>query len=92
MNAAEIITVQDYKQKRYNENKKTKAARYSARILEIYVFCWKIQQRASGPGENAAGVMVEGKAQLEHSSHIVKVDVEAYTSQRLHCNTYSDVK
>ena len=26
-------------------------------ILKIYAFCWKIQQRASGPGESAAGVM-----------------------------------
>ena len=60
----------NYTSQRYNENKKTKAARYSARILEIYAFCWKIQQRASGPGENAAGVLVEGKA---HSSWSIVV-------------------
>ena len=26
-------------------------------IFKIYAFCWKIQQRALGPGESAAGVM-----------------------------------
>ena len=24
--------------------------------VNIYAFCWKIQQRASGPGDSAAGV------------------------------------
>ena len=69
-------------------------------ILKIYTFCQQIQQRASGPGESAAGVtlstyentpksyhisplivaatlVVQGRAQLEHSSHIVKVLVKA---------------
>ena len=62
-------------------------------ILKIYAFCWKIQQRALGPGESAAGVTYLSEniheklphlsqkcccnLELEHSRHIVKVDVEA---------------
>ena len=38
--------------------KKPKGERKSAqlRILNIYAFCLKLQQRASGPGESTAGV------------------------------------
>ena len=76
---------------RYNENiKRPKPQDTQLCILKIYAFCWKTQQRASGPGEIAVGVtqylslrtqpknlVVQGRAQLEHSSHIVKVVVEA---------------
>ena len=45
---------------RYNttqkKTQKAKAERKSARGLKNYAFCQKIQQRASGPGESAAGV------------------------------------
>ena len=49
-------------------------------------FCRKIQQRTLGPGESAAGVsleihsknlVIQGRAQLEHNSHIVKVGAKA---------------
>ena len=74
---------------RYNDNiKRPKPHDTQLGILEIYTFCLKIQQRASGPGESVGGVMqyvyentpknlvVQGKVQLEHSSHIVKVGVK----------------
>ena len=42
---------------RYNENiKRPKLKENQLGILKIYVFCQKIQQRASGPGESTAGV------------------------------------
>ena len=60
-------------------------------ILKNYAFYRKIQQRASGLAESTAGVMyedrsenlpqlylmVQGRAVLEHSSHIVKGGAEA---------------
>ena len=58
-------------------------------IFKIYAFCQKIQQRHSGAGESTAGVtynvfknkrkklVVQGRVQLQHSSHIVKVGAEA---------------
>ena len=42
---------------RYNENiKRPKPQDTQLCILKIYAFCWKTQQRASGPGEIAVGV------------------------------------
>ena len=59
-------------------------------ILKIYAFSQRIQQKASGPGESTAWVaasssqkllqlylVVQERTQLEHSSHIAKVGVEA---------------
>ena len=41
----------------YNDNiRRPKAQNIPLGILKIYTFYWKIQQRASGPGENTAGV------------------------------------
>ena len=42
---------------RYNDNIRPKPQDTQLGILKIYAFCWKIQQRASGPGEGAAGIM-----------------------------------
>ena len=42
---------------RYNGNtKKSKLKDTQLGISKIYAFCWKIQQRAPGPGESTAGV------------------------------------
>ena len=42
---------------RYNDNtKRSKLMENQLGILIIYVFCWKIQQRASGQVESAIGV------------------------------------
>ena len=42
---------------RYNDNiKRPKLQDTQLGILKIYVFCQKIQQRVSGPGESAGGV------------------------------------
>ena len=42
---------------RYNDNKKRpKPKENQLGILKVYTFCWKIQQRASIPSENVAGV------------------------------------
>ena len=44
---------------RYNYNtKRLKLKENQQMILKIYVFCQLIQQRASGPGESAAGVSI----------------------------------
>ena len=41
----------------YNDNiKSPKPQDILLRILKIYAFYWKIQQRAEGPGESTAGV------------------------------------
>ena len=63
---------------RYSENiKRPKPQDTQLGILKIYAFCWKIQQRASGPGKSTAGIMwsvfentpkklvVQGRMQLE---------------------------
>ena len=43
---------------RYNDNTiRPKPKQNEPGILKIYRFCQKIQQKASGPGESAAGVM-----------------------------------
>ena len=70
----------------YNYNiKRSKLQDIQLGILKVYAFCWKIQQRALGPGESAEGftvkntpknLVVQGRVQLEHSSHIVKVSVK----------------
>ena len=75
---------------RYNDSiKRQKLQDSQLGILKIYAFCRKIQQRAFCPGESAIGVtyyvfentpknlMVQGKVQLEHNSHIIKVVVKA---------------
>ena len=75
---------------KYNDNmKRPQSYDTQLGILKIYAFCQKIQQSASGPEESAAGVtqylfektpkivVVQGRVQLEHSSHIVNVGVEA---------------
>ena len=75
----------------HNDNiKKAKAARYSIRDLKN--LCILLENSAEGLGsrkedcwsyvayafENTTkNVVVEGKVQLEHSSHIVKVGVKA---------------
>ena len=41
----------------YNDNiKRVKLQDIPLRVLKIYAFYQKIQQRTSGPGENTAGV------------------------------------
>ena len=41
----------------YNDNiKRPKEQDIPLNILKIYTFFWKIQQKASGPGESTAGV------------------------------------
>ena len=67
---------------RYNDNtKRPKPKDNQLQILKNYAFCQKIQYRALGPGESTAAVIYENISkmllQLEHSSHIVKVVVEA---------------
>ena len=40
----------------YNYNiKRSKLQDIQLGILKVYAFCWKIQQRALGPGESAEG-------------------------------------
>ena len=42
---------------RYNDNtERPKLKENQLGILEVYTFCQKVQPRASGPGESAAGV------------------------------------
>ena len=42
---------------RYHDNRKRPKLQDTRQvILKIYAFCWKIQQRALGPGESTAGV------------------------------------
>ena len=69
MNAAEIITVQDYKHTKINVNGSTHMQESNSQAGSIWVkdimttqreqrpFCWKIQRRASGPGKSTAGDM-----------------------------------
>ena len=43
---------------RYNDNiKRPKLQDTQLGILNIYVFCREVEQRASGPGKSAAGVI-----------------------------------
>ena len=71
-------------------------------ILKMYAFCWKIQQKASSVGENAAGVMYLSMRIYQKSCHIVPLKVSDFTSwfkegyswsigavSRLHANTSS---
>ena len=87
---------------RYDINtKRTNPKENQPGIQKFYAFCQKIQPRASGSGESAAGVtylsvrthakscrifplkvaatflVIQGRVRLEHSSHVVKVGVEA---------------
>ena len=44
---------------RYNDDtKRPKSKENQLEILKIYAFCQKIQQRASGLGESAVGVLI----------------------------------
>ena len=45
-----------YKTKIKQQHKYAKAKKNLLRILKIYAFCQKIQQRTSGPGQSVAGV------------------------------------
>ena len=45
------------KQRNNNNTKRPKPKENQLGILNIYPFCQKIQQGASGPGVSAAGVM-----------------------------------
>ena len=45
-----------YESKLNDNIKRPKPEENQLGILKIYTFCWKIQQRASGPGESAADV------------------------------------
>ena len=59
------------------------------RILKIYAFYQKIQQRTLAPTESSwsyivsafenitKNLVVQGRVQLEHGTHIVKVSVKA---------------
>ena len=40
------------------DTKRPKSKENHLEILKIYAFCQKIQQRASGLGENAVGVLI----------------------------------
>ena len=51
-------------------------SRYSG-ILKIYAFCWKIQQRASGPGDGAAAVTYLSMRIHPKSCHIFPLKVAA---------------
>ena len=79
---------------RNNDNtKRPKLQDNQLGIINIYAFCQKIQQSASGPRESTWGyvsvfentpkkllqlyLIVQVRAQLEHCSHIVKVGVKA---------------
>ena len=72
-----------------NDNiKRPKLQDIPLRILKIYTFYQKTKQRALGPGEHrwsyvvsafentTKNLVVQGRVQLKHSSHIVKVSVE----------------
>ena len=56
--------------------------RYSASDLKNLHILQKIQQSALGPGESTANLVVQGRAQLEHSCYIVRLvlRLHAYTS------------
>ena len=73
--------------------KRPKSKENQLGILKIYAFSRKIRLRTLGPGEHCCGyvsiyenttkkllqlyLVVQGRVQLEHSTHIVKVSVEA---------------
>ena len=74
----------------YNDNIKwPKPQDILLRILKIYAFYQKIQQRTLGPTESSwsyivsafeniiKNLVVQGRMQLEHGTHIVKVSVKA---------------
>ena len=70
----------------YNDNiEKPKPQDTQLGILKIHVFFQKLQQRVSGQervllelsSPDTKISVAQGRAQLEHSSHIVKVGVEA---------------
>ena len=70
----------------YNDNiEKPKPQDTQLGILKIHAFFQKLQQRVSGqervllelPSPDTKISVAHGRAQLKHSSHIVKVGVEA---------------
>ena len=80
-------------QRNNDNTKRPKTQDNQLGIIKMYAFCQKIQQSASGPRESTWGyvsvfentpkkllqlyLIVQGRAQLEHCSHIVKVSVKA---------------
>ena len=63
---------------RYNDNtKRPKLQDTQLGMLKFYVFCWKIQQRASGPGESAAGVTYQSLRIYPKSCRIFPLKVAA---------------
>ena len=70
---------------RYDNIKRPKLQDTQLGILKIYAFCQKVQQRfrrehcwhyVESVFENTPkNLVVQGRVQLEHSSHIVKVGV-----------------
>ena len=63
---------------RYNDNtKRPKPKENQLGILKIYAICRNIQQRASGPGEGAAGVTYLSMRTYLKSSRIFPREVAA---------------
>ena len=63
---------------KFNDNtKKQKSKKNQLGILKIYAFCWKIQQRASGQKESAAGVRYLFMRIHPKSCHIFPLKVAA---------------
>ena len=63
---------------RYNHNiKRPKPKENQLGIWKIYAFCQKIQQRALGPGEKAAGVMYLSLGIHPKSCHMFSLKVAA---------------
>ena len=62
---------------RYNgDTKRPKPKEIQLGILKIYAFCWKIQQRALGPGESCCKVSVEATCWHFKPWHILKETTE----------------
>ena len=61
---------------RYNDNtKSSKAQDAQLEILDVFAFCWKIKQRASGPGKSTARVMYLSMRINPKSCHIFPLKV-----------------
>ena len=71
---------------RYDNTKRPKWKENQLGVLEIYIFCWKIQQRALGPTECCWGC-VSMKIHPKND-HILTANVAALRlMSRLHANT-----
>ena len=63
---------------RYNDNtERPKLKENQLRILKVYGFCQKVQQRASGPGDSAVGVTYLSMRMHLKSYHIFPLKVAA---------------